>query len=407
MIQIKPVIHHQSRCPHCNTPLHDYDILWQGIHICAVSRCSGCQAGITEDLKVGHSRYTPYQADGAAGQLFGSDSSRAWYGMPLLRSLESPTYDYALELNVEKFRDAREVIILDCIDSLYGHCLLKLLSADAHLRNDPELGLVVMVQEFLRWMVPEGVAEVWTVNIPLALASNYYPELDRRIKQECDRFDTIYLSPALSHPRDFDITCFTGVAKHDFNAKDFRITFIWREDRPWWRPPMGYTIPLRLLGRLGIMGPVLQWQNWKIRSLFARMRCDFPDALYTVAGLGERIRFPAWIDDQRVERYTRQAERRACQVYADSRLVVGVHGSNMLLPSAHAGMTLDLMPDGRWGNFAQDVLYQQGERFGHDERITSWRYRYVPMRLSIGVVHVIARSMLAKLKEAITLFEAS
>jgi len=47
-----------------------------------------------------------------------------------------------------------------------------------------------------------------------------------------------------------------------------------------------------------------------------------------------------------------------------------VHGSNMLLPSAHAGMTIDLMPDDRWGNFAQDISYQED-----DVRMGSYRYR--------------------------------
>ena len=46
----------------------------------------------------------------------------------------------------------------------------------------------------------------------------------------------------------------------------------------------------------------------------------------------------------------------------------------MLLPSAHAGMPIDLMPDDRWGNFAQEILYQE-----NDVRMGSYRYRYVPI----------------------------
>lgn len=38
---------------------------------------------------------------------------------------------------------------------------------------------------------------------------------------------------------------------------------------------------------------------------------------------------------------------------------MGVHGSNMLLPSAHARATLVLMPRKRWGNFIQDILFQE------------------------------------------------
>ncbi len=70
-------------------------------------------------------------------------------------------------------------------------------------------------------------------------------------------------------------------------------------------------------------------------------------------------------------------------------------------------MTLDLMPDGRWGNLAQDVLYQQGERFANDQRITSCRYRYLPMNQSVRVLNIIASSMLAGFANAVAKFEAS
>ena len=71
----------------------------------------------------------------------------------------------------------------------------------------------------------------------------------------------------------------------------------------------------------------------------------------------------------------------SCQVYAESRLVIGVHGSNMLLPSGHAGMTLDLMPDDRWGNFGQDISDQE-----EDVRLSSFRYRFLPISSDIPVI---------------------
>ena len=170
---------------------------------------------------------------------------------------------------------------------------------------------------------------------------------------------------------------------------------------------MGYTGHLQILETLRLTPLVLGWQNSKIRRLFSRLRHDFPDALFTVAGFGTRTDFPPWIEDKRTMGFTEDSERKMCQLYADSRLVIGAHGSNMLLPSAHAGMTLDLMPDGRWGNLAQDVLYQQGELFLHDERIVSWRYRYVPLSLSVRAVNAIAKSMLMKFPRAVAFFEAS
>jgi hypothetical protein len=61
----------------------------------------------------------------------------------------------------------------------------------------------------------------------------------------------------------------------------------------------------------------------------------------------------------------------------------------MLLPSAHAGMTIDLMPDNCWGNVIQDILYQE-----IDPRIASFRYRYVPIQTSTKTLSKIALSML-------------
>ncbi len=408
MIEIKPHIQHQSVCPHCQTRLQAQDILWQGIHVCAVSKCPGCQAGIIEDLRVGQALYTPYQIDVNARQMFGDESSKYWYGLPMHQSLVSPSDDLPVYLQVEKRRTTRNVIILNCIDFLYGHSLLKLLNATAHLRDHPELGLIVIVPQFLRWLVPQDVAEIWTVNIPLAKAQAYYPALHQRIQQECERFESIYVSLAHSHPRDYDISLFTGVDKHDFGKEPFRITYIWREDRPWWHFSFilwilrKHTSVLSLLQR-----SISQWQNLKIRRLFAKLRNHFPDAVYTVAGQGTTSHFPTWIDDQRVNRYTEDIERRSCQVYAESRLVIGVHGSSMLLPSGHAGMVLDLMPNSRWGNLAQDVLYQQSARFQSDERMTSWRYRYLPINTPLGTVYNVAESMLAGLPQATKYYEAS
>ncbi|MEO1005256.1 MAG: hypothetical protein AAFW67_05265, partial [Cyanobacteria bacterium J06638_38] len=91
----------------------------------------------------------------------------------------------------------------------------------------------------------------------------------------------------------------------------------------------------------------------------------------------------------RVKQLEASTEQKYCQIYADSRLVIGIHGSNMLLPSSHAGMTIDLMREERWGNFAQDILYQE-----KDPRLTSFRYRYLPTQTSVTEICTIATNMI-------------
>ncbi|HEX6178817.1 MAG TPA: hypothetical protein VF057_10700, partial [Thermoanaerobaculia bacterium] len=162
MIRIKPGIDYSSACPHCRGALVAEDVLWQGIHVCVRSACSSCGRRIVEDLPIGHAVDGTYQADVEADRLFGPEPRRSWFGQPLLESLRSPRSD-EIPFRVTRFSDAKNVVIVNCIDYLYGHSLLKLLNVERHWRMSPELGVVVIVPSFLEWLVPDGVAEMWVV----------------------------------------------------------------------------------------------------------------------------------------------------------------------------------------------------------------------------------------------------
>jgi hypothetical protein len=389
MIEVKPTIQHQSNCPHCKTDLKPKSILWHGLHVCVESDvCSGCGAEIIEDLRVGHAVNYPYQIDLKKGLVFGKEIANDWLGVPLYNSLKSPN-NKELIISKEVFKTYQRAIILNCIDFLYGHCLLKLLNAQKYIDNSPDRGLIVIVPKLLRWMVPQGVAEVWTVDISLKNSHDYYPSFHQFVCAEAERFSEIYVSKAHSHPSQFDISKFTGVAKHNFEQEELKITFVWREDRTW-----SSLLTQKVLIKLNMSQVALMLQNWRVQRLFKQIGSALPSAKFAVVGLGKKTQFPDWIEDYRVNRFDEKTEREVCQLYAASRLVIGVHGSNMLVPSGQAGMTIDLMPRDRWRNFAQDILYQEP-----DPRLASFRYRYLPLGTKIADLAYIASSMIVKQPE--------
>ncbi|MEG3873888.1 MULTISPECIES: hypothetical protein [unclassified Microcoleus] len=382
MIQIKPKIEQRSNCPYCGTELNPKNVLWHGIHIVLDSKCEGCGSEIIDDLRVGHGVKNYIQVNLIKGEIFAAeDYKKEWLGQPLLNSLQNPQPE-KLEIVKEIFKPCNRVIILNCIDHLYGHSLLKLLNAQRHLECNSDYGLVVIVPKFLRWMVPDEVAEVWTVPISLKNGQNYYPSFAEFVEEETKRFDEIYVSEAHSHPSQFDITRFTRVPKHNFENKEIKITFIWREDRL-----LVNRLLFRLLRKIDQKAMSLPLQNLKIQQLFEKIRLQVPEAKFAVAGLGTKTKFPEWIEDYRVDSFNEKVEKEICGIYSQSRLVIGLHGSNMLLPSAHAGMTIDLI-DERWGNFAQDILYQE-----RDPRMASFRYRFLPYQTSNETLAFIAAVM--------------
>ena len=64
-------------------------------------------------------------------------------------------------------------------------------------------------------------------------------------------------------------------------------------------------------------------------------------------------------------------ERAWVKAYAASQVVVGVHGSNMLLPTAHAAGCVEILPHDRVGNIVQDISVRW-----HD-RMQLFLYRFV------------------------------
>ena len=383
MIEIKPNIEADLNCPICQQSLLIQKMLWQGIHVCVETHCTECKRSFISDLPVGHGVYSPFHVEKNNFKLYG-ERAREWLGVPFQKSIYRPSTEQ-VEFIVEKKRTITgDVVILNCIDYLYGHSLLKLLNASRHIAAG--LNLVVIVPAFLMWCVPRGVSEIWTVDIKLKNGQKYYTDLDKKITNELKRFNSVYVSKALAHPRDFNILEYSKVHK-DFSLQKSRsrVLFVWREDRLWNSENILYRAVRKLSNKL-----LIHFQKILIVNLFRKIRHNIGlDIEYIVAGLGTNTNFPEWVADYRVEKFDAKTEKELCSIYAQADVVIGVHGSNMLLPSAHARMSIDLMPKNRWGNFAQDILYQET-----DIRMASWRYRYLPIDTSLKTMAYITTSML-------------
>lgn len=386
MIQIYPKINQKFTCPKCEQEVKLNKIVWQGIHVGVESQCKICNRTFFQDLRVGHSMYFPYSVDLQNFELFGSELAK-WNGSYLQTSLRHPNKK-SIGFKKVMYKNNSKVIILNCIDFLYGHSLLKLLNAERHLKDDSKYGLIVIVPKFLEWMVPKGIAEKWVFDLSLKDGLEYFIEFNNIINEEIKRFSHVYLSQAYSHPKDVDITKFTGIEKHNFQKKDFRITFIWREERFWINNSFLEKINLKICIAT-FKNFLLYCQKRRVLKLFSTMRIHFPNAKFTVAGFGDYHKFPSWIDCHIKNSFNADIEKNLCTIYSDSRIVIGIHGSNMLLPSAHAGMTMDLMPSYKWGNFAQDIIYQED-----DSRISSYRYRYIPLNINLYLLSKIISYMI-------------
>lgn len=386
MVQIKPLVNASAVCFGNGEKIRTDAVCWQGIHVGAVRNDSEGSAHFFRDLPVGHSAHWSYEVDLQSRQINGP-SGVDWLSRPLFESLLDPSNKH-VAVKREILRAEKNVIILNCLDVMYGHCLLKLLNASRHLEDNPERGLILLVPSFLRWLVPDGAAEVWSVALGLRAMKNFYPSIDKQIQTFCQDYESIWLSEAYSHPSRFRIEDYTRIRPHDFGANVDLVTFIWREDRLWLP-----AYPAKKLRKAGLQRWALAWQKRKVIKLFREIRRHFPETRFAVAGLGTTGRFPLWIEDRRTNRFDEISEKRTAQLYADSRIVIGVHGSNMLLPSGLAGMTIDLMPDDKWQCLPEDILFRET-----GPRMAIFSYRCISSESSPAVVAGVAGAMLRQFR---------
>ena len=118
-------------------------------------------------------------------------------------------------------------------------------------------------------------------------------------------------------------------------------------------------------------------QRGRIVEFARRLRQTLQLLDFAVVGLAQAGGLPQWISDLRTEQISEVVERKWCERYASSHVVIGVHGSNMLLPSAHTGAVVELMPAARRGDLLQDFLFNRG-----DTRETLFRSRVLPLSTS-------------------------
>lgn len=382
MIPLQPELNVEFLCPYCSERLAASGWRIVGTWSFAELSCFSCGHHFFGELPVGLARQQQHLIDKASGQAWGPEAD--FYSATYMKRIDRP-----IRIQTEVKEPMSKVLLLNCIDWIYGHSLLKLLNAQRHLDALEDVGLVVLIPEKLRWLVPDGVAQVWSVDISHPEALLWNDGFAQEIRRLADPFDTVSQSRALSHPHpsEVEISRFSRVLPFPVSKwSDLppAITYVWRDDRTWPPPRLVGRWINSLLYRLNEPWSsrfLLSRQQKAIRRLFKLLRDKFQSIDLAVVGFGE---YEPSVEGAQISvsaSPSRAIEHEWCERYARSHVVVGVHGSNMLLASAHAGAVVELIPQGRWGNAVQDLIPAR-----HDARAAIYCYRNLPIHSPVGDV---------------------
>src|SRR4051812_5857419 len=317
---LRPVPRTAGACPRCERPLDVHELHFPGSRSVLEGDCGGCRHRYLQDLPTGHGVRYPGSVDLTTGETWGQ-----WVEAELVGGGGHPD-GHRVSLEADIRQPAANPVLLNCLDFVYGHALLRLFNATRHIDQSDE-DLVLLIPDALSALVPDGAAEVWTVHEPLTRLRGWLLDLDERVAAELDRFERCTLSPAFAHPHPstFELERFTGTLPARRQGEP-SIAFVLREERLWGRDADDQA---RLIE-----------ETWRL--LAERV----PSAGAAIVGVGTPRTWPAGIDDFRKERRDVACEREWLGLLSGADLAIGVHGSNMLLPSGLSRATIELLPAG-------------------------------------------------------------
>lgn len=353
------------------------------------ARCSGCDRTFEFDWPAGHALLHPVIVETETGAVHISGSE--WYARHFLRCFATRSNQTSAKITVHgSCRVGGTATLLNCIDYLYGHVLLKVMSVTKHIGEAPDDDVVVIVPKLLSWLVPD---EAITVEVDMSLSSgeHWLAGLDAVVEDVLEPCSAVRISPAVSQPDlTLDDLAVLGLTSKQDGEIPLQVGFILRSDRLWLGPP---SLPLRLTRRL----PKRFAEPWLLRRQhrnYARLtHCvqqRHPEARIVALGIGQPDGLPAEIEDLRTPGPVREESAWLAQ-YERCRVIVGVHGSALLLPSLFAGAVVDLVPNYKLDRaFLTDLIIPVGSI--EHPKLSLFRHRMLPVESSPETVaaHVLS-----------------
>jgi hypothetical protein len=405
-VPIHPHLAHERTCPRCGGQASATDWSVPGQWTMARYRCSGCGFDCWADLPFNLGVLSPCFIDTATGEVT-RPCGPEWYAS-LTRAAWKQRGHKPVQLTRIVNRPVRRATLVNALGNCWGDALATLAKLNA-LDGANGLDVVVLTTANMAPHVPATAAETWLIDGSHADTAFWNDALADAVKKEVARFEACYVPAIFQLPSvtPAEVQALSGIAPFDRTRWDMElerrptVTFAWRDDRCWsneltlWRRLIADAERMRggrravsLLRRLRPSLDVSA-QHRRVVQLAQRLRAALPKLDFAVCGEGTYGSFPEFMQDLRAPRADAAANARWCERAARSHLLIGVLGSQMVLPSGHAGAVIDLVPAQYLRNVLTDLLVT-----ADDVREAMFLYRTLPLATPARAVADTAISML-------------
>lgn len=340
------------------------------MHILADTSCKHCGFIFYHCLPIGHDLLFPIQVSKDGKESFFHPRAKDWLAVPLIETLRQQS-EKIISIERKINRQYGQVVIVNCLDNCFGHVFSKVWNTYTLMETKPDWGVIAIISESCKWLLPTDIAEVWSVEVGLKDCEQILGGLDAFVKKQLNRFEKVCLSHTythLDHTRYIDMEKVLKISRFDldkFSSTEPHVTFVLREDRFWSNSLIMEFLykACRKFKLASLVYPILIWrQQQLVRRAAKKILQTFPNASLSCTGLGISGKLFDRIADYRTERILPETEIQWNAIFAKSHVVIGVHGSHMLIPSALAAGFVNIVPRFKIEHLVEDTVLPYNNR---------------------------------------------
>jgi hypothetical protein len=339
LIKLKPSIDlgFQEKCPECQGNLIANDFYIFGWRNLAKGVCGSCKKEFVFDMPAGHGIcYTTFLESKGNKSYFKEGNS--WFTDKFAEKWFEKNQEKIIFNYVKNNKKHEKAIVVNCLDFCYGHSLIKLFSATYYLKNNyqQEYDIVILAPKNLLYLMPQEADVVIISQLPFSKMKEFYVDIDGQLKDFFANYSQVCISPTPPHlyAKNYDLKLM-NLPDPDYSQPIKNVCFAYRKDRFWGLSP--------------------RCQKKRIERLFSAIKNKYPDLSFFLVGEKDDLKFSQFIIDKRTEKISQETEKEWNKILSGA-LVVGLHGSNIMIASALAKYVIELMSESRYDNSVQASL---------------------------------------------------
>lgn len=360
-------------CPSCDTFMEFLDWHIYGWRALGEYDCSSCAKRYKIDLPV----FTgiPYPAVLCESTQTVVSDTPHWWKEPLEKWKILERSCCALE---SKDSNSSSLLILNCVDTVFGHSVNRLLWLTYFIDKTKfdNVDVLLLIPKSLRYLLNRIKRELHVLELDTTFGENkcIILEVDRQVKAFAEKYERVRLcSHPYPQPEDLKPSLLNLPVQKNVEKID-KIVIVYRVDRT-----VGYN---------------LRCQSSFYKRLISRIDRYLPSIKIYLIGDKDKYSYTSAID-LRSNVFSEVIDKEWNEACSGA-ITIGVHGSNMLLPSLCSSHNIEFVNKDKLFNFSQATIFS--DECSVLSTIHKYRYIYGNQDLSdikVDQVFEVVRSIVA------------